>query len=121
MINDLLDVSRIEARHLALERTPTDLAAWLDESLDRLSRLAPANPLRIRTLVRPAPVFVDPARIGVLLRYCTSLRAAAASATRESMSGRITVFRDGSLPNSCLSIIVASSDSSPGLHLCAFS
>jgi signal transduction histidine kinase len=67
MINDLLDVSRIEARHLALERTPTDLAAWLDESLDRLSRLAPANPLRLRTLVRPAPVFVDPARIEQVL------------------------------------------------------
>ncbi len=67
MINDLLDVSRIEARHLALERTETDLAAWLDESLDRLSRLAPANPLRLRTLVHPAPVFVDPARIEQVL------------------------------------------------------
>ena len=43
MINDLLDVSRIETGRLALERVDTDLVPWLDDAVGRLALLAPAN------------------------------------------------------------------------------
>jgi len=63
MIDDLLDMSRIETRHLALERVDADLASWLDDAIERLALLASGHPVRLRTRLRPARVFVDPARI----------------------------------------------------------
>ena len=67
MIDDLLDVSLIEGRHLTLERSETDLASWLDEALARVAPLAPGHPVQLRTQVRPARAFIDPARIEQVL------------------------------------------------------
>jgi signal transduction histidine kinase len=67
MINDLLDVSRIGASRLALERTETDLVPWLDEAVGRLALLAPGNPVRLRTEVRRAVASIDPMRIEQVL------------------------------------------------------
>ena len=67
MIDDLLDVSLIEGRHLTLERSETDLASWLDEALERVAPLAPGHPVELRTQVRPARAFIDPARIEQVL------------------------------------------------------
>ena len=67
MINDLLDVSQIDARRLALEPAEADLAALLDDAVERLADLAPGHPVLLRVRVRPASVLVDAARIEQVL------------------------------------------------------
>jgi PAS domain S-box-containing protein len=67
MINDLLDVSRLEARRLSLERTKTDLASLIEDAVDRLSSLVPGRRIRLRVDVRPAPAWVDAARFEQVL------------------------------------------------------
>jgi signal transduction histidine kinase len=67
MIGDLLDMSRIEAAHLSLERADTELVSWLDETVERLAVLAPDHEVRLRTGVRQAIVSIDPARIEQVL------------------------------------------------------
>jgi PAS domain S-box-containing protein len=67
MITDLLDVSRIGARRLTLERIETDLVPWLDDAAGRLAMLAPGNPVRLRTEVDRAGAFIDPMRIEQVL------------------------------------------------------
>jgi len=67
MIDDLLDVSRLEARRLALDRTKTDLASLIDDAIDRLSALVPGRRVRLGIHVRPAPAWVDAARFEQVL------------------------------------------------------
>jgi PAS domain S-box-containing protein len=67
LIEDLLDVSLIEARRLTIDRVETDLAAFLDDAVDRLSVLAPGHRVRLSKLVDPAPVSVDVTRIEQVL------------------------------------------------------
>jgi PAS domain S-box-containing protein len=67
MINDLLDVSRIESRRLMLERVETDLASWLDEAVERLASLATGSAVRFQARVRPAPALIDPMRFEQVL------------------------------------------------------
>src|SRR5262249_5653602 len=67
MIDDLLDVSRIEAHRLSLERVETDLASFMDDAVERLSSLAPGHPVRFQALVRPAPALVDVLRLEQVL------------------------------------------------------
>jgi PAS domain S-box-containing protein len=60
MIEDLLDVSRIEAHHLTVRPGPVDLPALIDEALD----LAPQVAIRCRTEIAPdaAHALADPGR-----------------------------------------------------------
>jgi signal transduction histidine kinase len=67
LIEDLLDVSLIEARRLTIDRVETDLAAFLDDAVDRLSVLAPGHRVRLSKLVETAPVSVDVTRIEQVL------------------------------------------------------
>jgi signal transduction histidine kinase len=67
MIEDLLDVSQIEARRLSLERVETDLASFMDDAVERLSSLAPGHPVRFQARVRPAPALVDALRLEQVL------------------------------------------------------
>src|SRR5262245_650984 len=67
MIDDLLDVSRIEARRLSLRRVEADLAALTEDAVERLSSLAPGHAVRFRALVKPAPALVDAARFEQVL------------------------------------------------------
>jgi PAS domain S-box-containing protein len=67
MIDDLLDVSRIEARRLQLQRVETDLASLMDDAVGRLSSLAPGHPVEFHAGVRPAPVLVDSLRFEQVL------------------------------------------------------
>jgi signal transduction histidine kinase len=67
MIEDLLDVSQIEARRVALERVETDLASFMDDAVERLSSLAPGHPVRFQARVKPAPALVDALRLEQVL------------------------------------------------------
>jgi PAS domain S-box-containing protein len=67
MIDDLVDVSRIEARRLKLDRVETDLAAWLDDVVDRLSLLADGHPVRLEKTIASAAACVDAGRIEQVL------------------------------------------------------
>lgn len=67
MIDDLLDVSLIEARRLHLEREDADLAVLLDAAVYRLAPLAPGHRVRLSIGVASAPVFADAARIEQVL------------------------------------------------------
>src|SRR5262249_47942610 len=67
MIDDLLDVSRIEARRMSLDRVETDLASFLDDAVERLSALAPGHPVRFQARVRPARALVDALRLEQVL------------------------------------------------------
>jgi PAS domain S-box-containing protein len=67
MIDDLADVSQIETRRLKLDRSETDLAAWLGDALDRLSLLTGGHPVRVSKAVTSAVSFVDAGRIEQVL------------------------------------------------------
>jgi PAS domain S-box-containing protein len=67
LIDDLMDVSRIEARRLSLERVETDLASFMDDAVERLSSLAPGHRVRFDARVRPAPALVDVLRLEQVL------------------------------------------------------
>jgi PAS domain S-box-containing protein len=67
MIDDLLDVSRIEARRLSLNRVEADLAVLTEDAVERLASLAPGHAVRFRPLVKPAPALVDSARFEQVL------------------------------------------------------
>jgi PAS domain S-box-containing protein len=67
MIDDLLDVSRIEARQLSLTRVETDLALLTEDAVERLSSLAPGHVVQFRAQVKPALALVDSARFEQVL------------------------------------------------------
>jgi PAS domain S-box-containing protein len=67
LIEDLLDVSLIEAKRLTVHCAEADLAGLLDVSVDRLSLLAPGHRVRLRKLVESAPVMIDATRIEQVL------------------------------------------------------
>ena len=67
LIEDLLDVSLIEAKRITVHRAEADLAGLLDVSVDRLSVLAPGHRVRLRKLVDVAPVMIDTTRIEQVL------------------------------------------------------
>ncbi len=65
LIDDLLDVSAIEAGHLVLAPRPTDLGPWLQEVVDSQHLLASRKDIRLRVKRDDSPVVVsvDPARL----------------------------------------------------------
>jgi len=67
LIDDLLDVSLIEARRLAVNRSEHDLGLLLDAAIDRLSLLAPGHRVRLTKLVDAAPALIDTTRIDQVL------------------------------------------------------
>lgn len=68
MINDLLDVSRLEASHLALERQPVDLAQLIYSVTERIAEIAADHPVRVAFTTRETPrLHVDPSRIEQIL------------------------------------------------------
>jgi signal transduction histidine kinase len=67
MIDDLLDVSLIEARRLSLSCEETDLAVWIEDAVERLSSMASGHPIRLSKPAGPAAAFVDAGRIEQVL------------------------------------------------------
>jgi signal transduction histidine kinase len=79
MVSDLLDVSRIESRRLAIRRQRTNLVALVFAVLDRTRQVTAGHPLQL-DVREPIPVLeMDPARIeqvlGNLLSNATNYSA----------------------------------------------
>jgi PAS domain S-box-containing protein len=67
LINDLLDVSLIDARRVALDRGEADLASWIQDAIERFAIAVPGHRIQYSALTRPAPVSMDPTRIEQVL------------------------------------------------------
>lgn len=68
MIDDLLDVSKIEAHRLSLELQPVDLVRWIEAAIERAaSDSGGARPLLRIEGEPPSPVLVDPVRLEQVL------------------------------------------------------
>jgi PAS domain S-box-containing protein len=67
MVDDLLDLSLLEANRLKLERKWVDPCAMVNESVARLSHLTGANRVKVVGRNGLAPLFVDPMRIDQVL------------------------------------------------------
>lgn len=65
IINDLLDVSRIVAGKLQLEKRAVDFGGAVEEAMESLTRHAEAKGVRVETALDPGagPIFADPVRI----------------------------------------------------------
>jgi signal transduction histidine kinase len=67
MVDDLLDMSRIEARRLSLEQVWADPRVMLHEALERLSHLTTGTRVAVTEAGSPSQVFVDPVRFDQIL------------------------------------------------------
>lgn len=63
MIQDLLDLSRLEAKKLSLRRDPTKLVAVLRKAIDRATLAAPDRVVELRVTGEVPPVLVDRDRL----------------------------------------------------------
>ena len=88
LLNDLLDLSKLEAGRMDMHKAPTDLAGVVEECTTEFEPLLAARQLRLDFQRPPAPVVldVDAMRIGQVLR---NLLSNAVKFSRES--GRIEV------------------------------
>lgn len=67
MIEDLLDVSRLEAKQLTLERREVDLVTLTREILERAAGLTQGRPVRLETEGTLPPLLLDPRRFEQVL------------------------------------------------------
>jgi PAS domain S-box-containing protein len=67
MIADLLDVSRVEARQLALRPQPTDLPSLVRSVVERSGRMLRHHPVRVTVQGSVLPLEIDPVRIEQVL------------------------------------------------------
>jgi signal transduction histidine kinase len=69
LIQDLLEVKRIESGNLGLEKRPTDATSVVNEAVEILRPIATASSLRLESEVSPdlPPIRVDPSRIQQVL------------------------------------------------------
>jgi signal transduction histidine kinase len=74
LVNDLLDVSRIQAGRLELRKEPADLAAVVCEAVEEQREVAPGRKIYLELPSTPLPpLFIDPGRIGqVVTNYLTN-------------------------------------------------
>lgn len=67
MINDLLDLSRLDAKQLTLAVQAVDLPALVRDSVAQLGQSGPSRPIEVRGLEGIPPVLADPDRIAQVL------------------------------------------------------
>lgn len=74
LVNDLLDVSRVQTGQLSLSMVPCDLAAIVRETVERQQRIAFARTMHLITPAEQAvPVLADPDRLGqVVTNYLSN-------------------------------------------------
>ena len=102
MIDDLLDLSRLEARRLVLARCPTDLAALVRSVAEPLASSENAQPIHVHVKSSIPPVNVDPDRIAQVMENPVSGRR---SVSRSRSMSRVAARRPSP---------IASRRSSPG-------
>ncbi len=98
IVNDLLDVSKIEAGHLTLECAPFDLCSVVDESMSVVASEAAAKGLRLETrLDSSIPEFLegDAARIRQILVNLLSNAVKFTTAGRVELSATCASGGDG--------------------------
>jgi two-component system phosphate regulon sensor histidine kinase PhoR len=108
IINDFLDLARLEAKSIIIDAAATDLRALLDESIEILGPLAEAKKLRIQ-ISEPATPFlvrVDRRRIGQVVSNLLS------NAIKFSTDGGNVVISMTHVPHG---LEVAFKDSGPGI------
>lgn len=66
LINDMLDIVRLEKGTLAYREEPVDLAVLIQETVENLQASAPNHQLQLEHIV-PASVFGDPDRLGQVI------------------------------------------------------
>lgn len=67
MIGDLLDVGRIAARRLVLQKREVDLVAVVQESARQVAELTEGHPLRLKVAENVTSVLADPDRLAQVL------------------------------------------------------
>lgn len=67
MVNDLLDVSRLEARRLSLERRPVALPTLVREAAGRMAGTTGERRVRVEVRGEVPPVLADPGRVEQVL------------------------------------------------------
>jgi signal transduction histidine kinase len=74
LVNDLLDVSRLQSDQLSLRTVPCDLAAIVREAFEQQQRAAFARPMQlVMSPEQSVPVQADPDRLGqVVTNYLTN-------------------------------------------------
>jgi len=106
LVDDLLDVSRIQQGHLELRLAPCDLGAVVEEIVEEQRALWPARAIVLERGDAPAPVYADPDRIGqVVTNFVTN----ALKYSDEDRSVRVDVARQGA------EVCVRVRDEGPGL------
>ena len=102
LVDDLLDVSRIQAGHLEMLLAPCDFAAIVRESVEEQRQAWPRRTIRLDLGADPAPVQADADRIGQVvanfltnaLKYSDDDRPVEVSLRRDGAELRLRV-RDG--------------------------
>ena len=91
MVDDLLDVSRIECNRLRLERRPLDLAVFVPEVVERVAELTRDHPVAVEVQRPLSVVHADPSRIEQVL---TNLLSNAAKYSPPGRGIAVRVARD---------------------------
>jgi signal transduction histidine kinase len=104
LVNDLLDVTRVQAGKLDLHLAPTDLAAIVREVVEELRQVYPERQLLLLFPEdRRAPVMADALRLGQVvtnyltnaLKYSAADRSVAADLAAEGQQVRVEVRDEG--------------------------
>ena len=91
MVDDLLDLSRIECNRLRLERRPLDLAIFVPDVVERVAELTRDHPVAVQVQCPLPTVHADPSRIEQVL---TNLLSNAAKYSPPGREIAVRVARD---------------------------
>jgi two-component system sensor histidine kinase KdpD len=107
LVDDMLDVTRIEGRALELTLEPTDLSDAIEAAADRLHRSAPTRPVEWDRATASLPVLADWERLGQILDNLL--------VNADRMAPACTPIRIGTAKEASGFVAVRVSDSGPGV------
>ena len=87
LVNDILDLSRIESGRLTIERVPTDLRRIIDEAVEMARPAAESRDVRLNAMFDaiPAQLMLDPVRVKQIAVNLTT------NAVKFTAAGRVDV------------------------------